>query len=149
MTRKARMEDQTGAAVLPFPAHRRTTIDQTLEGFPGRAADNGLPGRRSARRVTVLFSEIRGWKQVSERAGTTAAAEALASAVDGAVAAMREGAAVEVTVEGGSVQPTLWATFEGEDHAARALRAAVAVRDFVGEAPLPELGGHRFHACSG
>ena len=71
------MEDPTGAAVLPFPVHRRSTIDETLEGFPGRAKENGLPGRRSARRVTVLFTEIRGWKQMADRGGAAAAGQVL------------------------------------------------------------------------
>ena len=39
------MEDPTGAAVLPFPVHRRSTIDETLDGFPG---EDGVPARRSA-----------------------------------------------------------------------------------------------------
>jgi class 3 adenylate cyclase len=73
----------------------------------------------------------------------------LTGAVDQAVAALRDGSPTEVTVEGGSVQPTLWATFEGEDHAGRAVRAAVAVRDVVANARLPEVSGHRFQACSG
>jgi len=143
------MEDPTGAAVLPFPVHRRSTIDETLEGFPGRAKENGLPGRRSARRVTVLFTEIRGWKQMADRGGAAAAGQVLTWAADAAVAAMRDGTPTEVTVEGGSIQPTLWATFEGDDHAGRALRAAAAVRDVVSNARLPEVSGYRFQACSG
>ena len=144
------MDDSTGAAaVLPFPVHRRSTIDETLDGFPGRAGEAGMPGRRSERRVTVLYTEVRGWKEIAKRAGSGSAGELLASAVDAAVAAMREGHPEDVTVAGSATQPVVWATFDGDDHAAHALRAAVALRDAVGQARLPELSGHGFHACSG
>ena len=143
------MKDPTGAAVLSFPAHRRSTIEETLGGFPGRAGRDGLPGKRSARRVTVLYSEIRGWKQVAERAGGKVAGQVLSSTLDAAVAALRETSPAEVTVESGSRQPTLWATYEGDNHALRALGAAVAIRDAVGSVRHPELAGHRFQVCSG
>src|SRR5919198_1559066 len=150
MRRKARMDDPTGAAaVLPFPVHRRSTIDETLDGFPGRAGGDAMPGRRSERRVTVLYTEIRGWKQVAERAGSSRAGELLASVMDAAVGIVQEGRPVDVTVGGSATQPVLWATFDGDDHVRRALRAAVAVRDTVGEARPPEISGPRFQACSG
>ena len=63
------MEDPTGASVLPFPVHRRSTIDETLNGFPGRAGGEAMPGSRTMRRVTVLYTDIRGWKDVAERTG--------------------------------------------------------------------------------
>src|SRR5437763_7464630 len=84
--RKAGMEDPTGAAVLPFPVHRRSTIDETLEGFPGRAGGDAMPGSRTKRRVTVLYTDVRGWKGVAERAGLAGAGSLLEVAVDRAVA---------------------------------------------------------------
>jgi class 3 adenylate cyclase len=149
MRRKAGMEDPTGAAVLPFPVHRRSTIDETLNGFPGRSGDDGIPGRRMTRRVTVIYVEVRGWKQVAERAGGPATGELLASALDAAVMAAREGEPADITVGGSPTQPVLWATFDGDDHARRALKGVVAVRDAVAGARLPDLSGHRFQACAG
>jgi class 3 adenylate cyclase len=143
------MEDPTGASVLPFPVHRRSTLDETLDGFPGRAGGDGMPGSRTKRRVTVLYADVRGWKQVVGRAGEDRAAALLELALDRAVAAIREGGPRDVTVGGGTAQPVVSATFEDEGHAERALRAAVAVREAVAEAELPDAGGPGFQACAG
>ncbi len=143
------MEDPTGAAVLPFPVHRRSTIDETLEGFPGRAGGDAMPGSRTKRRVTVLYTDVRGWKGVAERAGLAGAGSLLEVAVDRAVAAIRDGGPRDVTVGGGTAQPVLSATFEGEGHAERALRAADAVRQAVAGAELAAHPGQGFEACSG
>ena len=143
------MEDPTGASVLPFPVHRRSTIDETLDGFPGRAGGEAMPGSRTMRRVTVLYTDIRGWREVTEHAGQRDAAALLDAAVNRAVDAIRGNAPSDVTVGGGTAQPVLSATFEGEGHGERALRAAVSVRDAVADARLSGLSSHRFHACSG
>jgi class 3 adenylate cyclase len=148
------MEDPTGASILPFPVHRRTTIDETFDGFSGRAGGETMPGSRTLRRVTVLYADIRGWNQVADHVGEESAAALLAGAVDRAVKAIRENEPSDVTVGGGAAQPVLSATFEGEGHAERALRAAVFVRDAV--ASREETGqeatagvGPAFHSCSG
>ena len=139
------MDKPTGA-VLPFPVHRRSTLDETLEGFPGRAGGATIPGNRTTRRVTVLYTDIRGWTDAAERDGAADARALLARAVDRAVDAIREGAPRDVTVGGGAAQPVLSATFEGDDHAERALRAAAAVRETVARAAQQPPA---FHACSG
>ena len=82
------MDKPTGA-VLPFPVHRRSTLDETLEGFPGRAGGATIPGNRTTRRVTVLYTDIRGWTDAAERDGAADARALLARAVDRAVDAIR------------------------------------------------------------
>ena len=143
------MEDPTGASVLPFPVHRRSTIDETLNGFPGRAGGEAMPGSRTMRRVTVLYTDIRGWKDVAERTGQQEVAALLDAAVDRAVEAIRANAPSDVTVGGGTAQPVLSATFEGEGHAERALRAAVSVRDQVVARDDGAAAGPGFESCSG
>jgi class 3 adenylate cyclase len=149
MTRKAGTDHPGAAAVLPFPLHRRTTIDETLDGFAGRAGKGELPARRVERRVTVLYTELRGWRAVAERVASSSAAELLTRAIDAAVETVRRREPTDVTVGGEPTQPVLCATFEGVDHARRALDAAVDVRETVGSLRLPELPGHAFQACSG
>jgi class 3 adenylate cyclase len=143
------MEDPTGASVLPFPVHRRSTLDETLNGFPGRAGSEAMPGNRTKRQVTVLYTDIRGCKALAERVGVPAAGSLLELAVDRAVAAIRGGGPRDVTVGGGTAQPVVSATFEGESHAERALRAAIAVREAVAKAEVPEAPGPGLQACSG
>jgi class 3 adenylate cyclase len=142
------MDDPTGASVLPFPVHRRSTLDETLNGFPGRAGGDAMPGNRSKRRVTMLSTDIRGWKDVAEKEGRERAAALLEAAVDRAVAVIREGGPRDVTVGGGTAQPVVSATFEGEGHAERALRAATEVRDAVAT-DVREQEATGFKACSG
>jgi class 3 adenylate cyclase len=143
------MDDPTGASVLPFPVHRRSTLDETLDGFQGRAGGDAMPGRRTKRRVTVVHTDLRGWKDVAERVGQERAVALLEHAVDRAVEAIRDGGPRDVTVGGGTAQPVLSATFEGDGHAERALRAASAVRDALADASLDGDADPRFHACSG
>ena len=143
------MEEPEAARVLAFPAHRRSTLGETLEGFPGRAGDPTLPGTRRERRVTMVFSELRGWNDVAGRAGADAAGRLLGSAVERATAVMREFGPEEVKVGGTAKQPVVSATFEGADHADRAVRAAIALRAGVEGTRLAELADHGFRACSG
>src|SRR5207247_12528 len=104
------MEDQD-ATVLPFPVHRRSTLAETLEGFPGRAGTT-LPGSRSERRVTVLYSERRGWADVAARAGQAAAGLLLTQVVEKGVEALSEFGATDVRVGGGGTQPVISASFD-------------------------------------
>jgi adenylate cyclase len=143
------MQQPDDARVLAFPGHRRSTLSETLEGFPGRAGDPTLPGTRRERRVTMLFSELRGWNEIAERTGPEAAAALLADAVEKGTAVLRSFGAEEVTVGGGASQPVISGVFEGKAHAERAVRAAVGLRETVEADRLPELADHGFRPCTG
>jgi class 3 adenylate cyclase len=97
----------------------------------------------------MLFSELRGWNEVVERAGPEATAALLADAVEKGTAMLRSFGAEEVTVGGGASQPVISAVFEGQAHAERAVRAAVGLRDTVEADRLPELADHGFRPCTG
>jgi class 3 adenylate cyclase len=134
--------------VVPFPLHRRSTLDETLQGY-ARPTGATIPGSRRARRLTMILAELRGWADVARRAGTTSADRLLAAATTVAIDILRERGAAELTVGGTEHQPVLSAVFEGDAQAERALGAAAALRDGVADLVLPELSAHRVRACAG
>jgi class 3 adenylate cyclase len=142
--------DQPGPSnVIPFPAHRRGTIEDTLSGFAGRDRAEGWFTERAERPATSLFVELRGWRTIVDLAGPVQAEETLARVVHRALEALSALGAGELTVGGEPMQPVLSCWFEGEGHGLRGLLAASAVREAADEAQLSALPGHRFQACAG
>lgn len=132
------MRERT-ATVVPFPAHRRSTLHETLEGYAGPTGAT-IPGQHRRRRITLVFAELRGWERVSARLGHTAAVGLLEAATAAALECLRSADGRSVTVGGTDAQPVVSASFDGPDHAARALRAAAAARDAVAAAGDPGFG---------
>jgi class 3 adenylate cyclase len=143
------MDDLGPSNVVPFPAHRRGSIEDTLSGFAGHEGAEGWFTERAERPVTSLFVELRGWRTIVDVAGPIPAEEILARVVRRALEALSALGAVELTVGGEPMQPVLSCWFEGEDHGLRALLAASAVREAAEAEQVPALPGHRFQACAG
>jgi class 3 adenylate cyclase len=143
------MDDPGPSNVVPFPAHRRGSIEDTLSGFAGHEGAEGWFTERVERPVTSLFVELRGWRTIVDLAGPTEAEDTLARVVRGALEALSELGARELTVGGEPMQPVLSCWFDGEGHGLRGLLAASAVRQAADAAQLSALPGHRFQACAG
>lgn len=136
------------SSVIPFPAHRRGTLRDTVAGFPGGASTPPAAVVRREQALTMLFVEIRGWPDLALRVGSGPAWALLQRAVGSTVEALRGLGAVDVVIGGEDRRPMASAVFSGPDHPVRAARAACVVRDAV-----CRIGGRadtrRLHACAG
>ena len=138
-----------GSNVIPFPGARRD--HPSAEGPRPRASHGSAAPDADdrSRVVTLLLAELRAWNEVSERLGADQARDALSRAIDGALASLRDAGALELTLEGATTQPTLSATFEGQDGPSLALQAAVTLRRAVAGAQNPEPPEHQFRVGTG
>lgn len=102
-----------------------------------------------SRVVTLLLAELRSWNDVAERLGIDQAREALSRTIDGALASLSQSGAADLTLEGAPTQPTLSATFEGDNGPPSALRAAVALRRAIAEAQSPQPPEQQFRVGTG
>ena len=128
--------------VVPFPARRWT-------GGAGLPARDPRPVRRAERRATVLFAELRGFRAVADERGRPQTELAIGKTVDRVLEGLMEFGAFDVTLDGPPMQPVVSATFEGRNHAFRALRAADSIRSAVGEAGSLAPPGRKLQACVG
>lgn len=143
------MDDRGPTNVIPFPAHRRGTIEDTLSGFPASPSAGARFGERSERAVSMLFVELRGWRTITERVGATGAEDLLSRVVGRALETVAEHGAEDLTLLGEPMQPVLSCSFSGSGHALRALQAAAAVRDAAAKVQFPAMPGHQYQACAG
>src|SRR6058998_703606 len=104
------------ANVIPFP--NRLGEHPSIRG-KGTSAEV-----RSRRRVSLLSAELRGRQTMIEFLGRDRAEAALAGTVDQALTTLLRCGAGGLTIDGELMRPVIWGTFDGDDHALRALRAA-------------------------
>jgi len=143
MKRPPDTNDPDTSRVIEFPVHRRGSLADTLSGFPERDDGPAWNGTRSEQTLTLLVAELRGRSAIAERLGTLAAEDRLGAAVRAAVEALRAQGGEQVAIGGRTEQPVAWAEFTGDDHASRAVAAAIALRDAV------QLAGEGIEACVG
>jgi len=125
----ARLESEAQAA------RRRVQFEQFFTSDLAAALDRDptlLEGRE--REVTVLFADIRGFSEVSERLPARLTCELIRDIMEHLTARIVESAGVVVDYMGDGLLAMWNAPVEQPDHAARACRAALAMRD-----GLPEL----------
>jgi len=125
----ARLESEAQAA------RRRVQFEQFFTSDLAAALDRDptlLEGRE--REVTVLFADIRGFSEVSERLPARLSCELIRDIMEHLTARIVESAGVVVDYMGDGLLAMWNAPVEQPDHAARACRAALAMRD-----GLPEL----------
>ncbi|MFI5456216.1 MAG: adenylate/guanylate cyclase domain-containing protein [Isosphaerales bacterium] len=116
-------------------ARRRVQFEQFFTPELAGALDRDptlLEGRE--REVTVLFADIRGFSEVSERLTPRLSCELIRDVMEHLTAKIVESAGVVVDYMGDGLLAMWNAPVEQLDHAARACRAALAMRD-----GLPEL----------
>jgi len=127
-----------GLARIDSEAHaarRRVQFEQFFTPDLVAALDNDpalLDGRE--REVTVLFADIRGFSAVSERLPPRLTCELIRDVMEHLTARIMESAGVVVDYVGDGLLAMWNAPAEQPDHAVRACRAALAMRD-----GLPEL----------
>jgi hypothetical protein len=125
-----RPDDADGdGTVVPFPIGRNGTRARRRPGTPASEPVQAPLGPE--RRASVVEVEIRGADRLSERIDRTRVRTAVETAVDRAAAAVVSRGAEDVGLEGTSSRPVLLATFTANDHARRAIEAAVEIRDLV------------------
>ena len=125
----ARLESEAQAA------RRRVQFEQFFTPDLAAALDRDpalLDGRE--REVTVLFADIRGFSAVSEKMTARLACELIRDIMEHLTARIMESSGVVVDYIGDGLLAMWNAPVEQPDHAARACRAALAMRD-----GLPEL----------
>jgi len=125
----ARQESEAHAA------RRRVQFEQFFTPDLAAALDNDrslLEGRE--REVTVLFADIRGFSGVSERLSARLTCELIREIMEHLTARIMESAGVVVDYIGDGLLAMWNAPVDQPDHAVRACRAALAMRD-----GLPEL----------
>ena len=125
----ARLESEAQAA------RRRVQFEQFFTPDLAAALDRDpalLDG--SEREVTVLFADIRGFSAVSEKMLPRLACELIRDIMEHLTARIMESSGVVVDYIGDGLLAMWNAPLEQSDHAARACRAALAMRD-----GLPEL----------
>ncbi len=125
----ARVESEAQAA------RRRVQFEQFFTSDLVAALDRDpalLEGRE--REVTVLFADIRGFSAVSERLSPRLTCELIRDVMEHLTATIMESAGVVVDYIGDGLLAMWNAPLDQPDHAARACRAALAMRD-----GLPEL----------
>jgi class 3 adenylate cyclase len=143
------MNDKTTHDPVPLPVLRGGSIEDTLTGFRERIDRDERIGKRTERRLTILFIDIRGWNKIIERAGADTASTLSHQVVERALEIIADFAGTEVRVSGEPTRPRIVASFDGEDGAERAVRAAWAVRSVTAESMHPAFGHDRFEACIG
>ena len=125
----ARLESEAQAA------RRRVQFEQFFTPDLSAALDRDpelLDGRE--REVTVLFADIRGFSALSEQLSARQTCELIREIMEHLTAKIMECAGVVVTYIGDGLLAMWNAPLEQPDHAVRACRAALAMRD-----GLPEL----------
>jgi adenylate cyclase len=125
----ARLESEAQAA------RRRVQFEQFFTSDLARALDRDpalLEGRE--REVTVLFADIRGFSEISERLSPRLSCELIRDIMEHLTARIVESAGVVVDYMGDGLLAMWNAPVEQPDHTALACRAALAMRD-----ALPEL----------
>jgi adenylate cyclase len=125
----ARQESEAQAA------RRRVQFEQFFTPDLAAALDHDralLEGKE--RQVTVLFADIRGFSGVSERLSARLTCELIREIMEHLTARVMESAGVVVDYVGDGLLAMWNAPVEQPDHAVRACRAALAMRD-----GLPEL----------
>jgi class 3 adenylate cyclase len=85
--------------------------------------------------MSLVSVELRGWEEMVQSMPVERAQHLASDAVGMTMTTLTEMGGHEVTLEGEPWLPTMSATFEGPATSARAVRAAVAVRDAVGDGP--------------
>ena len=99
-------------------------------------------------KVTALSVEFRGWAQLDGR--DPARAEALlAECVGRAMQVLADEVADEVAVDGSAGIPVVSATFQGDDHTLRAVRAALGIREVFADVQTGPSPHRRIHAAAG
>jgi adenylate cyclase len=124
----ARVESEAQAS------RRRVQFEQFFTPDLVAALDNDpalLEGRE--REVTALFADIRGFTAVSERLSPRLTCELIRDVMEHLTARVMESAGVVVDYIGDGLLAMWNAPVEQPDHAARACRAALAMRDGLAE----------------
>ena len=134
--------------VVPLPLLERGSIEDAHAGFGPQIRRNAGLGRRAERAVSILVAEIRGWDGVCALLGPERCQRLLRQSVDRGVERVRSFRPVETSVENVPARPVVSATFGDGDHARRAIRAALALRDGFGTGVHPSMR-ERFRACIG
>jgi class 3 adenylate cyclase len=143
------MKDKTTQDPVPLPVLRGGSIEDTLTGFRDRIERDERIGQRTERRLSMVFADIRGWKKIIERAGVETAATLSHQVVERAIEVVADFGGTEVKVSGEPTRPRITASFDGDDGADRAVRAAWAIRNITTESMHPAFGRDRFQACIG
>ncbi|MEX2275889.1 MAG: hypothetical protein WEA10_10060 [Actinomycetota bacterium] len=120
-------EPGTNGVVVPFPVGRNGTRASRRIGMPASEPVQSTLGPE--RRMSVVEIEIRGARSVEQRLGHDEARAAVELAVDHIASHLLSHGADEVALEGSSSRPVLIASFGANDHALRAVAAAVDARD--------------------
>lgn len=143
------MADKTTQEPVPLPVLRGGNIKDTLSGFRERIEQDGRLGRRTERKVTMVFVDLRGWAKVVERVGADTAAALSRQMVERCIEILSASGGREIKVSGGTNQPRLSAMFEGEDSPELGLRAAWSVREAASASMHPAFGSDRYQVCIG
>lgn len=112
-------------------------LPDNVIAFPtgGRTANPELPGMAQTasheREVTVLLAEVRDWKAVSTAVGEDKARQTLSRVIEATLSCLGDFGGEHLVLDGDPAQPTISCEFEGPDAPARALKAAVAIREAV------------------
>ncbi len=124
--------------------------DDNVIPFPGTGAQPQLGDAVGPERaLTILMAELRGWIDIVEHIGESAAQRALSTAIDRILDVLGRRGAVDIIVEGGATQPTVSAAFEGPNGPLKGLDAAVAIRRAVSRAQSPAPPEHQFRVGTG
>ena len=134
--------------VVPLPLIERGSIEDAHSGFGAQISRNADLGRRAERAVSVLMAEIRGWDAVCAVLGPGRGGRLLRQAVDRALEQVQSLGPVETSLDDVPTRPSVVATFGGDDHAVRALLAAMALRDSLATGLHPSMK-ERFRASVG
>ena len=127
-------------------AWTQRTIARQVEEWSGARSTRV---ERSDRPASALFVELRGFEALVEHLVEEEARSLTERCVERACQIARDSAGTESLVSGPETRPVISATFEGDRHAARALSAAVAIRDSVEQVQPSPLPGSGLEACGG
>ncbi len=124
--------------------------DDNVIPFPGSGAQPQLGDAVGPdRALTIVMAELRGWNDIVEHIGEQRAQQSLSASIDRVLEVLGQRGATDITVEGGAIQPTVTAAFEGPTGPIRALDAAVAIRRAVSRAQSPAPPEHQFRVGTG
>jgi class 3 adenylate cyclase len=136
-----------GSNVILFPTGRRGTRARRRPGQP--AAEPVQGGVGPERRATVVESSILGFERIAAAIGDHRARAALEHVADRAIDALLAGAPESVDLDGPSEQPVLQATYEGPNHARRAMEVSMELRQAVAEATPASVDLASFEISAG
>lgn len=138
---------------MPQEGHLPDNVLAFPQGGKAAAAEPTLPGLAETasqeREVTVLLAELRDWSTVSSEMGAERARRVLSKVIDSVLACLGEFDGQHLVLDGDPAQPTVSCEFEGHDAPARALRAAVAIRNTVSETQTPSAPEEQFRVGMG